>query len=496
MWEQVRANRRKSILLVFVMLLLLGAFGFSIGMLVEVYLLGGTVNGTKASFPLTQNTIDYSSGIIGIGIAFGVWFVMALVSYFQGHKILLAVNGAKRIEKSDHPRLFNIVEEMSIAASLPKMPQVYIVNDMSPNAFATGRDASHAAVAVTAGLLSKLNRDQLQGVIAHEISHIVNRDVTFMSMVGVMLGTIVMISETISRMFFYSGGSTGHSRRYSSSSKKKDVNLGPIVLVFLVIAILAPIFAQLIYFAISRKREYLADANAAVFTRYPEGLASALELIGRDPKPVVNANNATASMYIVNPFKKVAPSALSSTHPPIAERVKILRKMGGNISYATYQNAWRSVGEKAGALPGSALLHDKNTPARAPHVSSQDTQTPTQRVREAGDLLRNVNQFAFLTCTCGLRFKVPPTLKKDSFTCPRCKAKVVVPVAQMAVLDQVADSMSTAPSESGQPLNIKRKPCQWTSFKCQCGQLINLSPSFLASEVTCKHCKRKISITI
>src|SRR4030042_1055349 len=201
---------------------------------------------------------------------------------------------------------------MSTAAGLPKLPEVYIIDEAAPNAFATGRDPQHAVVAVTAGLLETLNRDELQGVIAHELGHVANRDVLYMMMVGVMMGTIVLLADIGGRAFFWGGG-----RRRTSSRSGGQAQL-IILIVAIVLMILAPLVAQLIYLAISRRREYLADASAAMYTRYPDGLASALEKISHSTAKLTVATRATAPMYIVNPLgvSQRGLADLSSTHPP------------------------------------------------------------------------------------------------------------------------------------------------------------------------------------
>jgi len=246
MWEQIRINKRNSMILLTVMAgLLLGLGG----------LLGYAFIGPQ--------------GVgIGILIAGGVWLLLTLISFSSGDQILLASSGAVEVTPEVHPMLFNIVEEMKIAAQLPAMPKVYIIPDPSPNAFATGRNPSKSAVAVTEGLLAKLNRDELQGVIAHEVSHIVHRDILFVTLAGIMLGTIVLLTDVFLRGTLY-----GSHRRYSSRDNNNAQGL--MIIIALVAAILAPLMAQILYFALSRKREFLADAGAVRLTRYPEGLAPA-----------------------------------------------------------------------------------------------------------------------------------------------------------------------------------------------------------------------------
>jgi heat shock protein HtpX len=259
-----------------------------------------------------------------IGLAFGVVVgtVMGLVAYYSGDGIMLLASQAKEIEKSDAPQLFNVVEEMSIAAGLP-MPKVYIIYDSAPNAFATGRDAKHAKIAITEGLLKKLNRDELQGVIAHEMSHVGNRDILFAMMVGVLVGLVALMADAMMRSMWWGG--RGRSRRSGRGGGAEMV----IMLVALLLAILAPIFARLLQLAMSRQREYMADATAARLTRNPEGLASALEKISADPDVLEAANRATQHLYIVNPIKAFEKRAntMFNTHPPIQDRIARLRSM-------------------------------------------------------------------------------------------------------------------------------------------------------------------------
>lgn len=264
----------------------------------------------------------WGSGYGGVFIAFLVALVMSLSAYYGGDKMVLGISRAKRIEKKDYPQLFNVIEELAIAGGLP-MPAIYVIDDTAPNAFATGRDPKHASVAITTGLMQKLNRDELQGVMAHELSHVGNRDILYATMVGILVGSIVMMSDFFLRSFFWGGG-----RRRRSDSEGGAA--GAIFLVIaILLAVLAPIFAKLLQLAVSRQREYLADASAAKLTRYPEGLASALQKIAGDKEVLEVANRATQHLYIVNPIKpfEKRASRLFSTHPPIQDRIARLRAM-------------------------------------------------------------------------------------------------------------------------------------------------------------------------
>ncbi len=395
MWEQIRSNQVRSLVLVVGMGVLLLLVGYFLGL----------------AF------ID--DGVIGLAIALVIWAVMSMVGYLRGDSILLAMSRAKKITRDDHPRLYNIVEEMKIASGLPKMPDVYIIDDPALNAFATGRDPNKASVAITSGLLQKLNRDELQGVIAHEISHIKNRDVMLMTMASIMLGTIVILAWYGSRVMIFGG--IGRSRRSTSSGGGQGQII--ILIAALALMILAPIFAYLIYFAISRKREYLADASAALYTRYPEGLASALKKLGASTGQLKSANQATAPMYIINPFRKKGRAAtdLTSTHPPISERIRILRSMAGGASFNDYDQAYQQVHRGGGSvIPASAMAlagtsYKAVTPEKRPKEPDKLTRT-----RETSDLMWRMSKYKTIDCDCGTRLRVPPGFKESEIKCPHC----------------------------------------------------------------------------
>lgn len=362
------------------------------------------------------------SPVAGLFIALAIWLIMSLVGYYQGDSILLSLANARKIKKADHPRLYNIAEEMTIASGLPKIPDIYIIDDPALNAFATGRDPEKAAIAITTGLLSKLNRDELQGVIGHEIAHIKNKDVLLMAMTSVLLGTIVILSWYASRVMIFGGG----SRRNSSSNSGGGGAI--IMIVALLLMILAPIMAQLIYFAISRKREYLADASSALYTRYPEGLASALEKIGASTSQLKSANQATAPMYINNPFRKKGRAAadLSSTHPPLSERIRILRSMGGTLSFNEYNKAFSEVHRGGGSvIPGSALVGAQAVSARESSKDEsfkEEVKDKIKRTRETNDMMWRLNDYGVINCDCGVKLKVPASYKGKMVRCPHCGA--------------------------------------------------------------------------
>lgn len=300
-YDQQAANRRLSLLLMLSVALMLAALGFSIG-----YAYTGAVEG--------------GAGFTVLAVVLGV--VLTLGSYFQGDAIVLAASGATPADPVRDQQLLNVVQEMAIAANVP-MPKVYLIDDTAPNAFATGRDPQHASVAVTTGLLQKLDREALQGVIAHELGHVRNLDIRFLLLVGVLVGGIALLSDMFLRSLWFGG----HGRR--SRSEGGGGAQAIMMIVAVALAILAPIAARLVQLSVSRQREYLADATAVELTRNPVGLERALAAIATDHEVLEVANRATQHLYIVNPIKKFEERAagLFTTHPPIADRIDRLRTL-------------------------------------------------------------------------------------------------------------------------------------------------------------------------
>lgn len=298
MYEQIASNKRRSFLLVFFFLALI----FLLAWLFEQVVGMGTEGLIFAV-------------ILAVGMTIG--------SYYASDKIVLAMSKARPVTKEEFPYLYNVVEGLTIAAGLPP-PRCYVIDDTAPNAFATGRNPKNSVIVVTTGLLEKLNRVELEGVVAHEMSHIKNYDVLLQTLTVVMVGVVALLSDWMRRTFWWGGG-----RRRGSDRGKGSGGAALILALALVMAILSPLIAQLIRLAISRKREFLADASGAMLTRYPPGLASALRKIAADKEPLEAANKATAHLYIVNPLKDLrgAVNKLFSTHPPIEERIAALEKM-------------------------------------------------------------------------------------------------------------------------------------------------------------------------
>jgi heat shock protein HtpX len=298
LWVQADSNKRRSFLLVFLFVVIVIGLGWFF-------------------------SYNYNSPLILI-IAIIIAITQSLVGYYSGDKIILATSGAQEIVKKDNQELWNIVENIAITSGLP-MPKIYVISEPVPNAFATGRDPKHASIAVTSGLLQQLSKNELQGVIAHEMSHVGNYDIRLMTITAILVGIIAVVSDLFLRSRIFGFGRSRDDRNDSGQL---------MAILAIVAAVLAPIVAMLIQLAISRKREFLADADGALLTRYPEGLAAALEKISRSKEPIEHASSATAHLYISNPLGSEGGekdqsffTKIFATHPPIKERIKVLRDM-------------------------------------------------------------------------------------------------------------------------------------------------------------------------
>ena len=458
MWEQIESNRRRSVVFLLVLFGVLVALGFFIG-----------------------SAVDPQGGPFGVLAALAVWGVLYLIAAFAGDQVVLSTAGARKIEKADAPQLFNIVEEMAIASG-QRMPDVYLIPDESPNAFAAGRSEKTRVVAVTSGLLRLCTRDELQGVIAHEMGHHKNGDVRFMILAGVMLGAIILLAE----MFLRSG--LGRHRSRSSSNSKDGGGQAVIMVLAIVFALLAPLLARLLYLACSRRREYLADASAARFTRYPEGLASALEKISGHYTTRRETSRVLAPLYIVNPMEALAAMGLFSTHPPVEKRVEVLRSMGGRAGFQAYEDAFRKV-TGASAIGRRTLAADAPVDARPAEAATESREQKIDRAKQAADLVGRLAHMVAFSCACGVSIRLPAGLKRDTIPCPRCGTENRVPTAA------AAPSPTSAPAAGGAiPLRFQRQGTGWQSFRCACGRSVHLSPSFTGTHATCEGCRRQIEI--
>lgn len=520
-WELIESNKRRSILLVIGMTLVLMLMGGTFGAF-----WGAGESGAQSSrifisridqtldlnnptppeiLPAKGYPKDYGlerglfSGAVG-GLA--VALCLFLIAYFFGDSLLLDSAFAREITHEIHPVLFNVVDEMRIAAGLPFRPKIYVMDDKAPNAFAAGIQKDKCAVAVTVGLLSELNRDELQGVIAHEMSHIMNRDVLFMTLAASMMGSIQLISDFFMRSFRVSNVSSGSRYRSSRGGGSSAIIL---MAAAALISFLCVILARLFYFAISRRREYLADACGARLSRYPEGLASALEKISGSKIQIEHANPFTAASFILNPLDAKETgffSDLASTHPPVSERVRILRGMMGGASLQDYAKSYGEIKKSsAGLLPASAQNQKAAIHLRpASNEPLAKGVVPKEVARDFGDLCAAVNGYAFFKCPCGLRFKIPPGFQDEKIWCPRCGLKSDLPfagpigkAAETTILDTVKSDCPQKGTVTAS--NYQRKQSGWESFFCTCGKMIQLSPNFKAPQASCKFCGKTIRIT-
>ena len=302
---QQAVNKRNSIVLVLAVTLLLAALGFAIGY--------GTTGYVEGAFGVTTFAIVLA-------------MLMSAGSYFAGDKLVLAASGAKEVSQEMAPQLMNVVQEMALAANVP-MPKVYLIEDTAPNAFATGRDPKHASVAITTGLLQKLDREELQGVIGHELSHVRNFDIRFALLVAVLVGSIALLADLFLRFTFWGGGRRGGGDRDRGGGGLAAI----LFVVAILLAIVAPIIARIVQLAVSRQREYLADASSVELTRNPRGLEQALAKIAGDREVLEVANRATQHLFFTNPIKKFEErsSSMFSTHPNIVDRINRLRQLTG-----------------------------------------------------------------------------------------------------------------------------------------------------------------------
>lgn len=410
MWKSIRENKTNSVILLSMLAVVLIMLGGAIGF----YFSG-------------QQSLD--GLFFGSVIAVVIWLIMLMTSLYGGEEILLRTAGARKVSHSEAPQLYNVVEEMQLASGLTVTPAVYIIDTPVPNAFAVGRTPERAAIAVTAGLMSKLNRDELQGVVAHELGHIVNRDTLFMTLAGVTVGAVVIISDLFLRSLWYS------SRARRGVSRGGD-KLAPIIMVVsIVFAVLAPFMAQLLYFACSRKREYLADASAVKFTRYPEGLAAALEKILGAQTDDFNVSRTHAPMYIINPLAaRGKSSSLFSTHPPVEERIQVLRNMVAGSSFADYDNAYKNLKNGENVIDYQTLLDTEPQEIRSATARDSDS-TEKQKWRETQNIFQSPETYGMLMCTCGLNMKIPRNFDEPAIECPKCGHQNRVPAEFLAAAE-------------------------------------------------------------
>lgn len=400
MWQFIELNKRKTIILLIVLTLFLVGFSTLLGLYIT-----GTTDGVE------------------IGLIIGIICTIGIIFYakFNASKFFLDQVNAVPVKKGEMPVLENITEEMSIASALGFVPKIFLVNSPYPNAFSVGINRENAGIAVTTSLLSLLNRDELTGVIAHEIAHIKNQDTLYLMYAGVIFGVIVAISDTLLRSFRYSS-----TRR--SSNRNEGGGEAVILLIIILFAILSPICVRLLYFSLSRKREFLADASACQYTRFPTGLASALYKISNftitgKKREDEGSNQLIQCMYIHNRLQTAENffSNLFATHPPVEKRIEVLKKMGA-ADIKEYTRAYSTVtGDKKLITNKNLMKMNIETLAIASAIADDAEEKKINKQRQAKNAYYNAQNYTIINCECGTILKIPPEIKRKSVQCPHCK---------------------------------------------------------------------------
>ena len=500
-WQIIAANQRRTVVLVLTMGAVMALCGF-FGGIAYAALFGIAPGRLDAGQSLWRDP----AGVMGLVMALVLWCTLLIVSWVGSDQIFLSLAGAHEVDSEKFPQLYHVVEEMKIAGMLPAMPKIYIVDDPAPNAFALGKSPHKSMICVTAGLLAVCTRDELQGVVAHEMGHIVNRDVLYLTVAATMLGAVTFLSDV-----FWKSARFAPIGRYRSSRSGKGGGAAAvaIILIALLFLILSPLLARILYFSISRRREYLADATSARLTRYPLGLASALEKIMRSPARLSTAPAATAPFYIVNPYKQELAAGLFATHPPLAERIKILRTMTRGAAFTDYVKAyWAVTKSRAPLIPAADLKAGERVEVRGP------VDTPAGEaidVKHAADIIRGMHAFVFIACACGMKLKIPPEWPGSKIRCPRCSRvhDVQAPGSSetedtlksaaafsRGVAGQSAECDQQAMGPMGKPQHAARFPGSWQVIVCQgCGTSQQLSPSFSPGFLKCRRCGQTIILT-
>ena len=490
MWEAIESNRRRSQVL--------------IGAIFLINLMLGALCGYIW-------TDDVVGTVLGVFFAILLSAGLLMMALTRGESIVLACAGAVELCRDDCPPLVNVVEEMTIASGIGRPPKIYLLDQESPNAFTVGRSPESACIVVTSGLIKSMDRDELQGIVAHEIAHIANHDARFLTLASVLVGSVVVLSEVLWRSVLLRGG-----RRLSSRAAPQGK---AVMIVALVVAVLAPICARVLYAACARRREYLADACAAQFTRYPEGLARALRKIVDKGDRSAPVSKMFAPFYAVDPleFFSARRSRLKSQPHP-EERIKILLSIGNSVGLGEYEAAYLRVTKSRKRLIGlRSRSQDSARPVREASPSASKREEAIERARQVMDIVDRAAQYVFISCACGLRMKLPPTWTKECVDCPRCAQTHAVPCAKARgeeestreaqtpdeeaavaadVADEPAASEAASESEEAAPLRFERTGEGWETFRCACGHTVQLSPSYRASKVSCRKCRASIEVVV
>ena len=442
MWTQIQKNKRNCFLIVlaiFAVMIFLGGFTGAL----YSYFFHENTDIPLSVFLNIHNINAYSDSMFtGIFFSLLLWLLLLFVALTNGKRIILAMNWAYKLPPQTHRILRNIVEEMTIAAGLPKVPDIYVIDAAMPNSFATGMSPNNSAIVVTTGLLTNLDRDELQGVIAHEIAHIANRDTTFMLIAGAMLGTITIITYFGLKMIFSNGYTMSRRNPICGSAKVKIL----IIALTLLLLVFSPIMSRILYLFISQKKEYLADACAVQYTRYPHALATALVKISTSVFVLRDADKLTSSMYIVHPLdleveQKEFYSMFKNifrTHPPTEKRIEVLNRMTCS-DFNAYNAAFREIsGKRRNIIDKKDLYNVKKQEIKKPERNYETDVNGrhiyltaaiadmAERKREAEDIVWKAKNYIFKECECGTKLKFPHSYKGQKISCPHCQKLISV----------------------------------------------------------------------
>jgi heat shock protein HtpX len=511
--ELIRKNKLKSIFLLVLTILIVVLVGFILGDVIYTMII------PDQSVNYEERRLFFSLGFAGV---IGFLEILQVYLFIRGEpKLFFSRMGMNIAERTKFQKLHNVIAEMTISAGLTQTPIAYVIPSRALNAMAFGSSPENSAIAVTAGLLAVCNRDELQGVIAHELSHIINRDALLLDICRNSLGMVIVMRDVMLRSIRW--GATGRLNYRISSRKSKAFTAHLLLLLLGVIFVLfAPMLVEVIYLTISREREYLADAVSAKLTRYPVGLASALTKIAYSTHSVADIDKVTSAAFISQPRIDMGITSKGSrTHPPIWNRIRILRQMSGGAGYIDYQKAYNAVMLKSpGFMPGSMRGKNTSIPLRMAEVISgepasvdslEEMSILVNEVR-TDDIFRLTDGYSFINCDCGIKIKVPVSYDKFEIKCPRCgrihklsenmnsllsamlEESAVTGDAATGIIREVMEEKNEPDYSSEEEQTYVRKRKAWEEVQCRCGSKMQLSPTFLGKHVSCRKCNRRINI--
>ncbi|MFW6014865.1 MAG: M48 family metalloprotease [Halanaerobiales bacterium] len=469
MWKLINLNKRKTIYLFLILTIFNIIAGYGVGFLLYI----GAKHYNYNNF--------HEIGLLGAVIAFLNLVISWLFSYYSGDNMILSRCNAQKLKRDNHPQLFNIVEELCISANLNYVPDLYATPSLAANAFAVGIKKEKSSIVITTGLLKILNRNQIQGVLAHELAHIINRDTLYLTFAG----SALMVKN---KPIF------GDNRHQLGN---KGSGLAALVKLYM---LLIYIVSRIIYFSLSRNREYLADATAIRLTRYPEGLASALEKINSCKRKIKNVNYFTAPLYINNPLTRES----YKTHPPIDKRIKILRNITREVSYEQYQNAYNYINKNnKNIIPVEEIKKDQHIPIKEEKNIEENNKIIYENTkRDFSSAKKNIEKelFKYILCKCGTTLKMKNECDLLKISCPNCGSRHNVSEAE---LTKPESPFAENPFDDSEVLvdiiennNISRDKNhdKWLSIFCECGHVIEISPMFSGNKIRCNDCGKIIHI--